>query len=312
MANVNEVVKKFVEEVIAISERDGVLPWHQPWKNGSMINSPSWSRRSVKADGSITQRYSTFNSILLSYGYDPEKKRMEFDGLCGEWATFNDIKADGGKVIKGSKGRHVVFFSFIESKDKDGNPIFTEDGKKKVHPMLRYYTVFHVETMTDLEPKSDGTNVMRAPIEDLEAIIKDYLKRDGRLTFKPRNSDRAYYSPTQDMVVAPSIDQYTDVAEYYSTTFHELVHSTGHKSRLDRGFEKNVAFGSADYSREELVAEIGSASIMALTEYGNKKTKNNSVAYVQGWLKALKDDTNMLMWASNRADKAVELILGVQ
>lgn len=313
MAKVNDVVNKFVEEVIAISERDGILPWNRPWSGGSVLNSPSWNRRNVKADGTITQRYSIFNSLLLGIGYDTETKKLEYDCLEGEWATFNDIKAEGGKVTKGSKGRHVVFFSFVDTKDKDGNIMVDEDGVIKQHAMLRYYTVFHIETMTDLEPKGNAETVSRAKIdtiEELENIIDNYVKSCKTLAFCQRYGSNAYYSPSSDTVVVPTIDQFNDISEYYSTTFHELVHSTGHKSRLNRGLEKPTKFGSEDYSREELVAEIGNATIMSLTSFETKDTRINSVAYVQSWLKALKEDTNMLMWASNRADKAVNMILG--
>jgi antirestriction protein ArdC len=107
------------------------------------------------------------------------------------------------------------------------------------------------------------------------------------------------------------MDQYTDPAEYYSTAFHEATHSTGHPSRLHR-FEvsgKIAAFGSEDYSKEELTAEIGAACILHQLGISSPESLRNSAAYVQNWLQALKNDKQMIIGAAARAEKAVRLIL---
>lgn len=106
-------------------------------------------------------------------------------------------------------------------------------------------------------------------------------------------------------------EQYKLINEYYSTTFHELTHSTGHKNRLDRlKSGQNAAFGSENYSKEELVAEIGSASIMNLLGIETKKTFRNSAAYIQNWLQVLKNDSKFIVSAAGRAEKAVNYIMG--
>ena len=149
------------------------------------------------------------------------------------------------------------------------------------------------------------------PIEAAEKVIADYLSRQPKLRFQnDKPSNRAYYSPGQDMVVVPMLSQYAIPAEYYSTTFHELTHSTIPASRCDRVSENASAFfGNEDYSREELVAEIGSAMLCNRTGIEVEKAFRNSVAYIKGWLKALKDDPKMIVWAAGRAEKAAKFIL---
>ena len=150
---------------------------------------------------------------------------------------------------------------------------------------------------------------MLQPIEAAEDIIYDYVKRSG-VRFIAEASDRAYYSPRQDKVVVPDITQYKIVEEFYSTAFHELTHSTGHKSRLNRfEDEKSAAFGSEIYSKEELVAELGAATLVNYIGLESEKSFRNSAAYIKGWLKRLQDDPKFIVSASARAEKAVDMIL---
>ena len=120
-------------------------------------------------------------------------------------------------------------------------------------------------------------------------------------------SDEAYYSPSCDRVVLPRADQFNSTAEYYSTAFHELAHSTGHQSRLDR-LRATARFGSESYSNEELVAEITAAALMHHTGLETKGTFRNSTAYIQNWLTALRNDKRMIVTASGAAAKAFDYI----
>ncbi len=112
-------------------------------------------------------------------------------------------------------------------------------------------------------------------------------------------------------MVTPLPEQFQDSAEYYSTLFHELTHSTGHESRLNR-LDKCAAFGSEIYSTEELVAEIGSASLLATLGIETGETLTASAAYIKNWLKAVKNDKRMVVAAASRAEKAVRMILNVK
>ena len=118
---------------------------------------------------------------------------------------------------------------------------------------------------------------------------------------------------TRDMICLPLFEQFTDTSEYYSTAFHESVHSTMKESRCNRAEDRKgklVAFGSDDYSKEELVAEIGSANILNILGIETTKSFRNSAAYIQNWLSVLKNDVKFIVSASSKAEKAVKYILG--
>lgn len=180
---------------------------------------------------------------------------------------------------------------------------------------LKYYNVFHIDDCEGIESKIkveeiNGPKI--SPIESAEKVLNGYIEREKDLQFRNNiPTDRAYYSPTLDLISVPMLTQYEIAEEYYSTTFHEAVHSTMPESRCNRkSKQKLAAFGSEDYSREELVAEIGSAMLCNNVGIDCEKAFKNSVAYIQGWLKKLKDDNRMIVWAASRAEKAARYILG--
>lgn len=271
------VTDRIVEELAK-----GIIPWHKPWAGGTM-----------PAISYVTRKpYSLLNQFLL--------------GRPGEYLTFNQVKSLGGSVKKGAKSKFVVFFTMVPDKKNQ-----SEDDMK-MHPVLKYYNVFHIEDTT-IESKIKNIEAQEhEPIETAEAIINGYVSREQGLTFQNNTpSDRAFYCPSTDEVVVPMLSQYEVAEEYYSTAFHELVHSTMKKSRCDReSNNKLAAFGSEDYSREELVAELGSAMLCQVAGLDCEKAFRNSVAYIQGWLKALKDDPKAIVWAASRAEKAAIYIQG--
>ena len=136
-------------------------------------------------------------------------------------------------------------------------------------------------------------------IQQLEAGC---IQRSG-VELEHRISDEAYYSPSADRVVLPMMEQFNSTGEYYSTAFHELTHSTGHRSRLDR-LRTTAHFGNESYSKEELVAEIGAAALMNYVGLETVSTLRNSAAYVQSWLAALRNDKRLIVTASGAASKA--------
>ena len=144
--------------------------------------------------------------------------------------------------------------------------------------------------------------------QNAETIISGYVQRSG-VKVEHRQADGAYYQPSTDRVVLPLLAQFAESAAYYSTAFHELVHSTGHSSRLDR-LTALARFGSDDYSKEELVAEIGAAALVNHTGLETSASLRNNAAYIQNWLDVLKGDKRFIVSASSKAEKAVALILG--
>jgi antirestriction protein ArdC len=145
------------------------------------------------------------------------------------------------------------------------------------------------------------------PTEECERIVSGMPNRPA-----VEQSDKAWYAPGRDVVGMPSIGLFRSSEEYYSTFFHELTHSTGHKSRVGReGFESVQSFGSESYSKEELVAEVGAAMLCGVTGIENR-TIENSAAYLRTWIDRLKSDARLIVTAASAAQRAADYILGKQ
>jgi len=271
------IYKEITDRIISQME-EGVIPWQKPW----IASGKAISHATGKA-------YSLLNQMLL--------------GCPGEYLTFKQCEAAGGKVKKGEKASMVVFWKWIEQEDE-------ETHEKKEVPFLRYYNVFHIDQCEGVAAKHTTEAVFPAGAEPLEAaqeIIYDYLSREG-VKLSHSEGDRAFYRPSTDEVVLPVRKQFISTAEYYSTVFHELTHSTGHPTRLNR-LTKPSFFGTEDYSKEELVAEIGAATLVNHVGIETSASFRNNTAYLQNWLKVLKDDKRFIVSAAGKAEKAVNLIL---
>lgn len=284
MAKIN-VYDMVTTRIIAELE-DGVIPWEKPWTG---VRSGAYNRVSKRP-------YSLLNQMLLKH--------------TGEYATYKQWQDLGGQVKKGEKSEIVVFWKIFETEETNKD---TGEKETKKIPLLRYYNVFHISQVEGVEPlKPEQLNDEVEPIEEADKIITDYITRE-HIEFTECRSNEAYYSPSSDRVVVPMKEQYKVINEYYSTTFHELTHSTGHKSRLNRLETGAVAaFGGTEYSKEELVAEIGSASLMNLLGIETVKTFRNSAAYIQSWLQVLRNDNKFIVSASSKAEKAVNYILAAE
>lgn len=228
----------------------------------------------------------------------------------GEYATFQQWQNLGGHVRKGEKSEIVVFWKVIPVEETQ------EDGTRIVKqiPLLKYINVFHISQVEGVEPLQKNELHDIEPIEKAESILTDYWTRE-HITIEHTASDRAYYSPSMDLIHLPLFEQFKDSNEYYSTAFHESIHSTMKESRCNRAEERKdkfVAFGSDEYSKEELVAELGSASLMNIIGIETRKSFRNSSAYIQSWLNVLKNDVKFIVSASSKAEKAVKYILNEQ
>ena len=273
-----DIYAAVTDRIIAQMEQ-GVIPWQKPWvANGKAISH------------STGKPYSLLNQMLL--------------GRPGEYLTFKQCQEAGGKVKKGEKAQLVVFWKWIEQKD-------SETGDTKEVPFLRYYNVFHIDQCEGVSAKyttettfPDGAST----VEAAQNIIYDYLSREG-VKLSHSEGDRAFYRPSTDEVVLPIRKQFVSTAEYYSTVFHELTHSTGHPSRLNR-LDKVASFGLDVYSKEELVAEIGAAALINHVGLETSTSLCNNAAYIQNWLQVLKGDKRFIVSASGKAEKAVRFILG--
>ena len=277
----------------------GVIPWQKPWKvSGIKIKGANGLRR-VAFNRITKTAYSPLNQMLLS--------------RSGEYATFAQWKKLGGNVRKGAKSEMVVFWANgydKKEKDEDGNEI-------NVHvvydfPILKFYNVFHINDVDGVKPLEDtelneGTAETFDSVETAERIAQEYSEREHcKIHF---GGDSAFYSPAFDYVQLPRRAAFGDkVGEFYSTMFHELTHSTGAESRLNR-LEKGQRFGNEAYSKEELTAELGAAGLLSILGIETESTFNNSAAYIQNWLQVLKNDSKMIVSAATRAEKAIKYII---
>lgn len=125
-------------------------------------------------------------------------------------------------------------------------------------PFLRYYNVYDITDIDGLTPRRPQINYEHKPVEEAETFIQNYIDRENGLRLEFNDGNGAWYSPAMDVISVPSLDLFKSYSEYFSTLAHECVHSTGNSKRLNR--IKSTAFHSNDYSKEELVAEIGSCT----------------------------------------------------
>ena len=260
----------------------GVVPWRKPWVGSDQAPANLISRRP----------YTGINPLLLSLG-----------GYSSPfWLTYKQAAELGGTVRKGEKSSLVVFYAKLQSKTR-----VLENGDPDTFAMLRYYNLFNVaqcDGIGEHVPTVPQSTIQ--PLDAAEAILDGY-------TDKPTIDDHAsaaWYRPSLDLIGMPPRDTFTNADGYYSTLFHECIHSTGHASRLDRpavaGGTSN--FGTETYSREELIAELGAAFLCA--DAGIENTITQSAAYCASWLKVLKGDSKMIISAASGAGKAARYISG--
>lgn len=278
-----------VEEIITnqILEylKEGEIPWKQPWMSIFPKNFAN------------NNEYSGINFFLLSIITKKNKWKYPF------FLTYKQAKDLGGVVKKGQKGTVIVFSKVWTPKNQRINENDIEKKAKDSYWLLRYYRVFNIDQCEGIKaPELSQT----APDVSYEDILKSYID----IPIINKTGNRAYYNPLKDEIGIPPTNQFKDTLDYYSTLYHELTHSTGAKKRLGR-FEENETgiFGSESYSKEELIAELGSAFLCARHNIDNRLIKN-SAGYIQNWLKALENNPRWIISASSKAQKAVNYMTG--
>ena len=268
------------DRVLSLLEH-GTVPWHRPWVGGE----PPRNLASGKP-------YRGINPFLLaSTGY-----------ASPYWLSYRQAESRGGNVRKGEKSTLVVFWKLW---DRETTDAAGEKSSKRL-PILRYYRVFNAEQCDGIDAPALETADFE-PIARCESVVSDMPNPPTFTNGEPR----AFYRPLTDTVNMPNRDLFASTPEYYSTLFHELAHSTGHVSRLRRsGIDDLQPFGSADYSREELVAEMGAAFLCGHCAI-ESATLDNSAAYINGWLRRLRSDPKLVVQAAGLAQRAADCILGV-
>ncbi|HEY5367429.1 MAG TPA: zincin-like metallopeptidase domain-containing protein [Hanamia sp.] len=280
-----DVYQLVTDQIISLLEQ-GIVPWQRPWAEAG-----------VPANLLSKRQYRGINLwLLLSLNYEQNY-----------FLTWDQIKSKGGSVNKGETGHIVVFWKPVQKKAEEDN-----DTKQKQVPMLRYYKVFNIAQCRDIPenliPPSDLAIVDHEPLLECEGIINT-MADSPTIVHKEQ---KAYYRIDTDIINMPKKKSFKSLEGYYSTLYHELVHSTGAEKRLGRKtLTDMVPFGSESYAMEELIAEMGSAYLCRFSGILPTEIKN-TVAYLDNWLGVFKKDKRFIISASGQAQKAVDLILGRQ
>jgi len=273
--------------IIAALER-GTVPWRHPWRARGLRNAVSH------------RPYRGINLLVLSLvsmevGYDDAR-----------WLTYRQAEQLGGHVRRGQHGTRVVFWKWpAREEEREAGP--DDERRGDAFPLMRLYTVFNVAQCEGLPLPDARAGEEFDALERAEAIVSGYASGPDVL----HDAEAAYYVPSRDEVHLPPRGAFRDADGYYATLFHELAHSTGHRSRLEReGYQESAPFGSPVYSREELVAEFAAAFLCQ--EAGIDASRlDQSAAYIASWLRALKDDRRLAVAAAGQAQRAVDHILGL-
>ncbi|MDQ7797871.1 MAG: zincin-like metallopeptidase domain-containing protein [Candidatus Edwardsbacteria bacterium] len=256
----------------------GIVPWRKPWKTELPKNLIS---RKV---------YKGINLLLLSFS--PYSSPY--------YLTFKQVEELGGHIVAGSKGFRIIYWRILEH--------VSPQGELTTIPLLKYYVVFNLEQVGGI-PEDKLPKVEKAAVPPIGLCERIVQKMPNRPVIETASS--AYYSTAKDTIGIPSKKLFVNSEEYYSTLFHEMVHSTSHPSRLNREVKAPRYSMKEDYSREELVAELGSAFLCAYSRI-SPKTIDNQASYIAGWLEALNNDRWFILSASAAASKAANYIIGVK
>ena len=280
----------------------GVAPWQQPWKPGE---------RRLPKNIQTDKPYRGGNSVYLSVtqtamGYSDHR-----------WATYKQIKDMGGQVRKGEKATHVLFYKFDDEREKTqagapDTPASSPEGKAEREstrpPMVRCYAVFNVEQADGLTLERTGDDLTTEPEWKAHQTAERVIQESGIHVAHVRG-DRAFYNLHTDTVTLPEREQFASANGYYQTALHELGHATGHPARMDRDTLTAGAghFGSTEYAREELRAEM--SAMMTGERVGVGHDGSRGAAYVKGWLKAIDDDPKEIYKAAADAQNISDYLL---
>ena len=295
-----DYAKKVSGEIVK-QIKAGAAPWQKPWKPGENCTPENFS---------TGQKYTGGNSLYLM-------SRGIRDGRGdNRWGTYNQIKAAGGQIRKGEKGTQVLIYKRVDRKaekdeqgktvkDKDGKTIFTEEQRRI--PVCKQYTVFNIEQADGLElkPRQAQARPEWKTHDEAERVIEA-----SGPTVQHVPGDRAYYRMAEDKVVLPEPGQFPTRNGYYQTALHECGHSTGHPDRMNRdtlkeGMEKG--FGSAEYAREELRAEI--SAMMTGERVGVGHDPQRGAAYVENWVAVLEKDPYEIHRAARDAQRMSDYLI---
>ena len=288
-----DIYTTITDRILAALEA-GRVPWQKPWdaRQGSPRNLISG------------KAYRGVNLLLLAN-----------EGATPFWLTYRQASQLGGYVKKGERGELVVFWKFMAkaSASEEGETEADESPRSSQYALAKAYAVFNArqcELPEEWTAKAEIQEPEQTAAQKITACDEIITTMQHRPALE-HGGGRAFYRQSVDRVTMPKPETFINPEHYYSTLFHELTHATGHPSRLDRPTLTDAhRFGDTNYSKEELVAEMGAAFLCGVSGIDNH-TGDSSAAYIQGWLSVLKDDKRLLIQAASQAQRAADLILGV-
>lgn len=260
---------QITDRIIETIKSEGAVPWRKPWRTESPRNIRGNAYRGINRLVLAIQPYS-----------DPR------------WMTFRQIRDQGGHVRKGEKGAPIILWRELEVDSTPGKVL-----------LARSYSVFNAEQTVGLELSAMSHSETATVTSSVENLARNLSPAVGM-----RRGNAALYSPTEDVIEMPYPELFETHGAYEQTMAHELIHATGHVARLNRKEVNDpIRFGSSQYAKEELVAELGAAFLTA--ELGIACDLGQSAAYVGGWLKALQNDKSLIIQAASAAQKATDYLL---
>jgi len=271
-----------VDRILGLLEA-GTIPWQRPWDPA--VGLP----RNIRGTA-----YRGINLLVLGcQGYESPL-----------WLTVRQANQLGGHIRRGERGTPVIFWKWTAPASEDD----ARQAPQQQAPLVRYYRVWNLLQTDGVEAPSSAP--ARAPESFGDSAERVVARMPAPPTIRHDGGARAFYRPSTDSVHLPPREAFHEREGYLATLFHELVHSTGHASRLARpAVTDGTLFGDHAYSEEELVAETGAAFLCAHVGI-TSRTIENAAAYIASWLRALRDDRRMVLRASQRAQRAVDYILG--
>lgn len=285
-------VYRIVTNQILEQLRRGTVPWRRDFPRGSRL---------VPRNLVSNREYRGINRLLLLMA----QRVLGYETPV--WLTYRQAERAGGHVRKGERSSIVVFWKLLEKRKRQDAG---DQGERSVSiPILRYYRVFNVDQCELPDKVEDTLQAFRVPrlghdpVAGAERIVAQMPQRPEIV----HRSGSAHYEPSADIVRVPPLEVCASAEAHYSALFHELIHATGHASRLGRGLSTDQA--SREYALEELTAELGSCFLRMEVGISTVPVMENSAAYIAGWLTRLANDQTLVVRASTQAQKAVDFIL---
>lgn len=296
MSKILEELAREVEQKIFKAIQEGTAPWCKPWSNDGLLPHNPYT-------GTIYLGYNALRLMLDGY-------------IDNQYLTFHQVKELNGYVKSGEKANYVLYAGHTqitpESKRTNQSIIFEDSEGNLYQKVFKKFPVFNISQCENIDfeklqshQKSKNINLTPKPRDRFsENPLIEQILQNSQIPIIHHQKDKAYYSPSKDCIYLPPKESFANKEQYYSTALHELGHATGHKKRLNRDLSGD--FASPSYAKEELRAEL--YSFLQALELGIDYDLKNHASYVDGWLKALQNNTDEISKAMKDSVKMAHYI----